>query len=51
MGDPSSNYEFNVVLQPTIALSQVTGHNAIPAQASVIDSTTGFSIILNDTNL
>lgn len=51
IGDPSGDYEFNVITQPTIAMSLVTWHNAIPAQNTVIDSTTGFSIILNDSNL
>lgn len=51
MGKPTNDYEFNVITQPTIALSLLTGHNAIPANNTVIDSLTGFHAILNNSNM
>lgn len=50
MGEPSSDYEFNVISQPTIVSSLLTGHNAIPADVTIIDYLTGFSSILNSSD-
>lgn len=51
LGHPSANYEFNIVLQPAIVASLLTGHNAVPANNLVINSTQGFFTLLNDSNI
>lgn len=51
MGDPSGNYEFNVILQPTIGASLLAQHNAVPANDLVVNSLSGFADILNDSTL
>ncbi len=48
LGEPGGDYEHNLIRQPSIVSSSLTGHNAIPANSAVIDATDGFSSILND---
>lgn len=36
MGDPGGDHEFNVITQPTIALSMLAAHNAVPANEQVV---------------
>lgn len=48
LGEPGGDYEYNLIRQPTIVTSLMTGHNAIPVNSSVIDPLDGFSSILND---
>ncbi len=51
MGIPSSSYEYNVILQPMIVATSLTGVNAIPVNSSVINTASGFSKYLNDPSL
>ncbi len=51
MGDPSGDYEFNVILQPSIGTSLLDEHNAVPANDQVVNSSSGFATILNDSTL
>ena len=48
MGEPGGDYEFNVILQPTVGASLMTGHNAIPINPLVIDPLAGFWSVLNN---
>lgn len=48
LGEPGGDYEYNIIRQPSIVTSLMTGHNAIPVNSNVIDPLDGFSTILND---
>lgn len=51
MGDPSGQYEFNVIRQTAVPVSLITKHNAVPANELIIHSMSGFSQLLNDPSL
>ena len=51
MGEPGGSYEFNVITQPTVALSSLTQHNAVPANEQVVRAWSGFSVLLNEPTL
>lgn len=48
MWEPGGDYEYNVIVQPTVSASLMTGHNAIPINPSVIDPNEWFSSLLNN---